>query len=212
MKTKILIITVATYLITTNLYSQIKPYIAIGVVNDCHEYSWSTGYLEWNGMDIYESGKINSVGTALNVGSVFFDKIIIGYTRSNSYRIGKVGLNHFNSTITASGVSVIPILYKTDKLKLGIGVNISRQKTRALYSDSNHFELGYWGYNLASLSLPIYIDYKISNKISILGMPSWGMRESFAYIALPVWSINLGLVYNLDFANNNENTKKIKTY
>ena len=43
----------ATFMFTTNLFSQVKPYFAIGVVNDCHFYNGNTGYLGWNQIDTH---------------------------------------------------------------------------------------------------------------------------------------------------------------
>lgn len=202
----------AAYLITTNLYSQIKPYIAIGVANDCHEYFGNTGYLQWNGMPIYDNGKKNILGTSLTLGAVLFDKFIIGYTHSKSNTDGENGLTHYRSTRNASGISVIPIIARTNKLKVGIGLNASIQKSSIIYSDDmNSYGGEYWG-NLISLSTPLWIDFQVSEKISILCLPSYGICESYYYTVLPIWNINVGMVYNMGSENITSTSKKIKTY
>jgi hypothetical protein len=207
-----LFFTFATFLITTSLYSQVKPYFAIGAVNEYHDYSGNTGYLQWNGLPILETNKTNVIGTSINLGTVLFDKFIIGYTHSKSNTNGNIGLNHFKSITTTSGISLIPIIARTKKLNLGIGLNASNHKSSVEYSDENYsYRGGSWG-NLISLAIPIWIDFKVSDKVSILCLPSYGIRESFYFTVLPVWNMNIGMVYDLNSENTNSTSKKIKTY
>jgi hypothetical protein len=192
----------ATFLFTTNLFSQVKPYVAIGVVNDCHFYNGITGYRQWNGMPIFETGKNNIIGPSLNVGTVLYDKFIIGFTRSKSSTNGDLGLNHYRSNIIATGMSIIPIIAHTNKLKVGIGLNACRQKLSAIYTDKAHSIIGTSSGNLLSLAIPLWIDYKVTDKLSILGLPSYG--KSRYYGDSPVWNINIGVVYDLGLIRNHQ--------
>lgn len=185
----------ATFMFTTNLFSQVNPYFAIGVVNDCHFYNGNTGYLGWNGMPIYETGKKNIIGSSLNFGTILNDKCIIGFTRSKSSTNGDLGLNQYRSNIIASGASIIPIIARTNNLKVGIGLNASRQKLSAFYTDKANSIIATSSGNLLSLSIPVWIDYKVTDMMSILCLTSYG--KSHYYGDSPVWNINVGMVLNI---------------
>lgn len=121
-------------------------------------------------------------------------------------------LTHYRSTRNASGISVIPIIARTNKLKVGIGLNATIQKSSIIYSGNmNSYGGEYWA-KLISLSTPLWIDFQVSDKISILCLPSYGICESYYYSVLPIWNINVGMVYNIGSENITSTSKKIKTY
>jgi hypothetical protein len=190
---------VVVFTVSIKLQAQISPFIAIGVVNDCHEYSGNTGNFKWDGMPvpIYETGKQKVLGGSSSLGVVLQNRFVVGLTRFKSSVNGDLGLNQYQSKSMATGLTVIPIIAKTNNIRLGAGVSLNRLKqTVNITSDAGAY-VGETIGNTYSVLVPLWLDVKMNDKTSFMVSPAYGVRGALFYDNLPVWNVSVGMVFTV---------------
>jgi hypothetical protein len=196
---------VALFTVAIKSQAQVRPFISIGVVNDCHEYSGNTVNFTWGGMpvSIYETGKQKVLGGSSSLGVVLQNRFVVGLTRYKSSVNGDLGLNQFQSKSMATGLTIIPIITKTNKLRMGAGLNVNRLKqTVNITSDAGAY-VGETIGNTFRVLVPLWLDVKMNDKTSFMVSPAYGVRGALFYDNLPVWAVSVGMVFTVG-ANNSE--------
>lgn len=190
---------VALFTVAIKSQAQVSPFIAIGVVNDCHEYSGNTGNFKWDGMPvpIYETGKQMVLGGSSSLGVVLQNRFVVGLTRFKSSVNGDLGLNQYQSKSMATGLTVIPIIAKTNNMRMGAGLNVNRLKqTVNITSDAGAY-VGETIGNTYSVLVPVWFDVKMNDKTSFMVSPAYGVRGALFYNYLPVLNVSVGMVFTV---------------
>lgn len=146
---------------------------------------------------IYETGKQKVLGGSSSLGVVLQNRFVVGLTRYKSSVNGDLGLKQYQSKSMATGLTVIPIIAKTNNIRMGAGLNINRLEQTVNITSNAGTYVGETIGNTYSVLVPLWFAVRMNEKTSFMVSPAYGVRGALFYDNLPVWNVSVGMVFTV---------------